>query len=251
MTNASRTGQNTSTILASRSDHLIGLASRAPSLHNTQPWRFTVSEAAIELFADAARQLSVDPDGREMLISCGAALYGLRLAVRSLGYQPETELLPEAEARPGRSLRQPLARVRLGQAAPLTHDERKMLAAVPRRHTHRGPFEAGPLPAGLVDGLRSDVQAEGATLTEVIPGPARDQMMALLAASGRKQDRDLRARARRCAGPARRAAKTATACPRTPSPPSPTSIRGNCRSVTSTSAAAWACSGPPGRPRPP
>jgi len=43
--------------------------------------------------ADTGRQLLVDPDGREMLISCGAALFGLRLAVRSLGHRPEVELL--------------------------------------------------------------------------------------------------------------------------------------------------------------
>ena len=103
-----------------------------------------------------------------MLISCGAALYGLRLAVRSLGYLPDVELLP------GRPDRRTLARVRLGAAAPMTADERKMLAAVPHRHTHRGPFEAAPLPAGLLARLRADARAEGATLTEIDPGLARE-----------------------------------------------------------------------------
>ena len=84
----------TETTLTAQADYLIGVAARAPSLHNTQPWRFEVSDHAIELYADASRQLLVDPDGREMLISCGAALYGLRLAVRSLGRLPEVELLP-------------------------------------------------------------------------------------------------------------------------------------------------------------
>src|SRR6266702_4573795 len=89
--------------------HLIQLAGRAPSLHNTQPWRFTVGREAIELYADHNRQLPEDPDGRELLISCGAALYGLRLAVRSLGRVPDVDLFP-APARPGP--RRPLARVR-------------------------------------------------------------------------------------------------------------------------------------------
>ncbi len=57
-------------------------------------------------------QAQDDPLGREMLISCGAALYGLRLAVRSLGYLPVTELFPD----PAR-LRL-LARVRPGAAMP-------------------------------------------------------------------------------------------------------------------------------------
>ena len=173
--------------------YLVGVAARAPSLHNTQPWRFTVSGDAIELRADLSRQLLMDPGGREMIISCGAALYGLRLAVRSLGYLPAVELLCGPDG--GR----PLARVRLGQAAPMTPDERKMLTAVPHRHTHRGPFEAGPLPAGLLARLRDDARAEGATLTDIDPGPVRDQLIALVATSGRDQDRDpwVRAETRR------------------------------------------------------
>jgi hypothetical protein len=188
-TKASSNDKDATPILAARFDDLIGIARRAPSLHNTQPWHFSVSGDAIEMEADASRKLLVDPDGREMIISCGAALYGLRLAVRSLGYLPEVELLPG----PGR--RRPLARVRLGRAAPVAADERKMLAAVPHRHTHRGPFEADPLPAGLLARLRDDAQAEGATLTDIDPGSGGQELMALLAASGRRQDRDPRSRA--------------------------------------------------------
>ena len=81
----------------------------------------------------------------------------------------------------------------------MTPDERKMLIAMPHRHTHRGPFEAGPLPAGLLARLRDDARAEGATLTDIDPGPVRDQLIALVAASGRDQDRDpwVRAETRR------------------------------------------------------
>ena len=68
----------------------------APSVHNTQPWRFTAVGQQISLHADAGRQLMVaDPDGREMMISCGAALFTARLALRSLGYIPETSVLPD------------------------------------------------------------------------------------------------------------------------------------------------------------
>ena len=82
-------------IPAAQADYLIATAARAPSVHNTQPWRFRVGECAIELYADPKRKLHVDPIGREMLISCGAALFGLRLGIRSLGYLPVVELLPE------------------------------------------------------------------------------------------------------------------------------------------------------------
>ncbi len=163
--------------------HLIQLAARAPSLHNTQPWRFTVGREAIELYADHNRQLPEDPDGRELLISCGAALYGLRLAVRSLGRVPDVDLFP-APARPGP--RRPLARVRLGAAVPVTPEERKMLAAVPHRHSHRGPFEPGPLPAGLLPRLQQDASDEGATLAVITANRARDLAEILAVASLRQ-----------------------------------------------------------------
>ena len=60
MTKESSTGPD----LAERAGYLIELAARAPSMHNTQPWRFTVTGQAIELYADASRQLLEDPAGR-------------------------------------------------------------------------------------------------------------------------------------------------------------------------------------------
>ena len=71
-------------ITAGQAAYLDRVAARAPSLHNTQPWRFKATQDTIELYADQRRKLHVDPIGREMLISCGAALFGLRLAIRSL-----------------------------------------------------------------------------------------------------------------------------------------------------------------------
>jgi nitroreductase len=179
MTETSGEGKAAATDLAGRADYLIEVAGRAPSVNNTQPWRFEVGEQAIELYADTSRQLLEDPAGREMIISCGAALYGLRLGIRSLGYRAEVELFP------GPAL---LARLRLGLPAPMTPDERKMLLAVPHRHTHRGPFEPGPLPAGLLARLRDDVAAEGATLSVVDTDPARRKLTAILAAWSRVQD---------------------------------------------------------------
>src|SRR5947209_14494581 len=109
-------------IPASTVTEMLAIASRAPSVHNTQPWRFAVGPHAIDLYADPERKLSQDRDGTEMLISCGAALFGLRLAVRGLGYLPAVRLFPD-HAQPAL-----LARVALGPQAPATAAERRMLA---------------------------------------------------------------------------------------------------------------------------
>ncbi len=114
MTKASTTDQDPAPDLAERAGYLIEVAARAPSVHNTQPRRFAVAGQAIELYADTSRELLEDPAGRVMIISCGAALFGLRLAIRSLGYRPEVALLPE----PGQ--RHLLARVRAGGPWSLT-----------------------------------------------------------------------------------------------------------------------------------
>ncbi len=91
--------------MAERAGYLVELAARAPSVHNTQPWRFADPGSSIELYADAGRQLMEDQAGREMIISCGAALFGLRLAIRSLGYQPEVSLFPEPGQRRAQAVR--------------------------------------------------------------------------------------------------------------------------------------------------
>ncbi len=154
---------------------MLATAGRAPSVHNTQPWRFAVGTHAIDLYADPARKLRQDRHGREMLISCGAALFGLRLAVRELGYLPAVSLFPEP-SRPGL-----LARVTLGPEAPPTALERRMLAALPHRHTHRGAFDPGEVPASLLARLQHDALTEGATLA-LIDRPGKYAKLAALVA---------------------------------------------------------------------
>jgi len=170
-------------LLASHAQYLIATAARAPSVHNSQPWLFRVGERAVELWCDPRRKTRDDAIGREMLISCGGALFGLRLAIRSLGYVPVVDVLPD-----GSQLRL-MARVSVGAAAPTNELEWRMLQAVPHRHTHRGPFIAGALPSGLLAGLQNDAVVEGATLALIDEGLPYDRL-ARLAAAARRADVD-------------------------------------------------------------
>jgi nitroreductase len=115
-------------------------ASLAPSVHNSQPWRFRVLPDRIELHADMDRKLpATDPDARELRLSCGAALFNLRLALEGFGLRPLVTLLP-GHAVPGA-----LATVRHGGTTALTDETRALLKAVPTRRTNRHPFIEAPV----------------------------------------------------------------------------------------------------------
>ena len=85
---------------------LLAAAARAPSGDNTQPWRFTLGEDDIGLYADRSRWLRVaDPDRRELHISLGCALENLLIAARAWGQHPTVRYLPWGTTpRPGTSL---------------------------------------------------------------------------------------------------------------------------------------------------
>jgi hypothetical protein len=81
--------------LSEQLHHLLNYAVVAPSGHNTQPWLFRLTSDGVELFADRTRALPiVDPEDRELTISCGAALCQLRLTIRHFGFTDVVELLP-------------------------------------------------------------------------------------------------------------------------------------------------------------
>jgi len=134
----------------------------APSVHNTQPWRFYQGDHEISIAANNERQLRVaDPLGREMMISCGAALFNVRVALRYLGFVPKTRILPDPD------LPNLIARVTWDEQVPPIEYERKLFAEIARRRTHRGGFDPAPLPAALLDALPQEASREKATLTLV------------------------------------------------------------------------------------
>ncbi|TDC19833.1 Acg family FMN-binding oxidoreductase [Actinomadura bangladeshensis] len=156
----------------------------APSVHNTQPWRFGVRGARISLSADIDRRLDVaDPDGREMLISCGAALYTLRSSLRALGYEPRVRLLPDPD-RPHL-----LADVHLEPGERPDQRDLREHAQVRRRRTHRGGFGPDPVPAGVLSAMRHDAEREGARLVEAVDVHVKGALAALTEAAEHVQER--------------------------------------------------------------
>jgi hypothetical protein len=164
---------------------LVDAAVWAPSVYDSQPWWFATRGSTVTVHADADRRLDVaDPDGREMFISCGAALYTLRLAVRNMGRMPQVRLLSDPR-RPGL-----IADVGLGPAVPVTAEERQMYAQVRRRHTHRGGFRPGGLPIGLLQTLRTHAYSEHACLRVVADPRTRIALAALTEAAEQVQRRN-------------------------------------------------------------
>ena len=84
-------------------DAIVESAALAPSVHNTQPWRFTVDGAVVTVRVDRSRQLAyLDPSGRQLWLSCGAAVEFARLAVRASARDCLVEMLPAADDPPRR-----------------------------------------------------------------------------------------------------------------------------------------------------
>jgi nitroreductase len=133
---------------------VVALASRAPSLHNTQPWRWRLDGDILDLRADRSRQLHVaDPDGHSLLVSCGAAAQLTQLALAAQGWVTETSLLPDGT--------DPdlLARFHLlsqGQPDPMA--EQQTLAAS-RRRSERRVFGPQPVAAEVIEQLRTAAEA--------------------------------------------------------------------------------------------
>jgi hypothetical protein len=142
--------------------YLVAAAVWAPSLHNTQPWLFGSDGRELGVYADAGRQLVVaDPAGRQMLISCGAALFTARLALRSASRIPQTQILPD----PADPLL--VARLSWRQRAAAADYERQLFDQVMRRRTHRGGFDPLPIAPGFLAVLRAGARRDGAELCVV------------------------------------------------------------------------------------
>ncbi|MGH3364266.1 MAG: hypothetical protein ACRDOW_06010, partial [Nocardioidaceae bacterium] len=145
-------------------NRILAAAVRAPSVHNSQPWRWRGSGRRWELHADRSRQLVLaDPDGRNLVISCGCALQHVHVVAAAMGWHAEVSRLPDPD-RPDL-----LARVTLFASPPL-QDAAEVLAAVARRATDRRRFTSWPVPGDRLTALIGEAatwQAHALPLTDV------------------------------------------------------------------------------------
>jgi hypothetical protein len=131
----------------------------APSIHNTQPWRWRVVGPVLSLYGARQRQLAVtDPVGRMLTISCGAALHHARVALAAEGWQSTVERVPDP-ADP-----ELLARVTVTGQAEVTAEAIRDLQTLQIRHTDRRPVSSTPVDPAVLDALQATVEREGAHL---------------------------------------------------------------------------------------
>ena len=143
-------------ILRTDIESIVAAASRAPSIHNTQPWRWTFDGLVLDLRADRSRQLHVaDRDGHSLLISCGAAAELTALALHARGWSADVEVMP-SESDPDLLIRLiPTGR------GPDDQDAIVDLSAAAGRRSERRAFGPGPVAPEIIDRLRSATAAPG------------------------------------------------------------------------------------------
>jgi nitroreductase len=141
----------------------VGAAILAPSLHNSQPWRFRRCGDEVWVLADPSRTPPIaDARGWATRIACGAATYNLQLAFAVAGRPMSVHWRPD----PGR----PTAVAVLRPTAPRgpTAQQLRLFDAIPRRHSNRRPFHPRPVPVEARVALVAAASAEGAWIDLVV-----------------------------------------------------------------------------------
>jgi hypothetical protein len=164
---------------------VVALACRAPSVHNTQPWLWRVRGTRIRLWADRSRQLAAsDPQGRNLLISVGAALHHALVAAAALGRSPRVTRFPDP--------RDPdlVAEIDLAEARVPFAEELELAAAIERRRTDRRRFTSWPVPPERLAVLAEVAERPGTRALPVDDAGARAVVERLVSRAIEAEDED-------------------------------------------------------------
>ncbi|MDZ4701095.1 MAG: nitroreductase [Rhodothermales bacterium] len=162
---------------------LLNYAVLAPSLHNTQPWSFRVLDDEVEIYADASRAMKVlDPSHRQLIMSCGSALFNLRAAAKHYRHHPIVHTFPDQDKL------NLVARVRLVQPGDATLDEHRLFMAINKRRTYRGEFAARLLAPFQIDALRAAAECEHVRV-DILTKPEEKAEIGALIAEGERAQR--------------------------------------------------------------
>lgn len=161
----------TAPVPAETIDAVVQSACRAPSFHNSQPWRWELGHGQLHLFIDPDRVVDTDHTGCETVISCGAALDHLRVASAAAGWAAVVQRGPDpADPRH-------LASVGFVPQPGVTEDQRRRADAIGRRRTDRLPLAAPPRWDAVVPALRSALD-DAEVFVDVIPDDATHRVTA-------------------------------------------------------------------------
>jgi hypothetical protein len=161
----------------------VELARLAPSVHNTQPWRFRVQGDTLVLSRDPDRRLSaMDPSGRQQAISCGAALHLARLDLRLQGFDSVVDYVPAGGPADD------LAVVRPVPGHEVATQDVIWSRAARSRHTQRERFAARPVDPAVVAGLRAAAEVHGAWVRVI--GPDELPSLAVLLSHAEELEQD-------------------------------------------------------------
>lgn len=163
----------------------VAYAILAPSSHNTQPWRFVIVDNELLVCADRSRSLAViDPFDRELIISCGAALFNLRVVFSHFGVPIEVTTFPQS------SDPDILARIVFPRSESINPDFGQLFDALTLRVTNRSSFAEEPPPDDLLERIRAAAIAEGVDIGLARSERDRERVAALVAQADRRQFSD-------------------------------------------------------------
>ena len=151
---------------------VLSLATRAPSIHNSQPWRWRVGTQSLHLYADPERHLlNTDPDSRDLLLSCGASLHHAVVALAALGWQAKVHRLRNP-AEP-----EHLAAIEVYRH-PASELDVTLAAAIPRRRTDRRLYNAWCVPDADIALMGARAARGGVMLRQVALLPKLQHIVA-------------------------------------------------------------------------